>query len=127
VVVITGASAGIGRASARAFAARGDSIALIARGTRGLQAAREELTALGARAASFPVDVADADALDAVAGRIEEELGPIDVWVNVAFTSVFARFVDITAAEYERVTSVSYLGYVNGTRSALRRMLPRDR
>ncbi|MDF1601944.1 SDR family oxidoreductase [Nocardioides sp. YIM 152315] len=127
VVVVTGASGGIGRASAQAFAAHGDHVALVARGERGLAGARRDVERLGGRAGVYPVDVADAAALDEVADRVEDELGPIDVWVNVAFTSVFARFVDIEADEYRRVTEVSYLGYVNGTRSALRRMLPRDR
>jgi NAD(P)-dependent dehydrogenase (short-subunit alcohol dehydrogenase family) len=109
------------------FASRGSTVALVARGERGLHAARADVEALGGTAGVYPVDTADARALDKAADQIEEELGEIDVWVNVAFTSVFARFVDIEAEEFERVTQVTYLGFVNGTRSALRRMLPRDR
>ncbi len=127
VVVVTGASGGIGRATARLFAARGDTVALLARGARGLDGARHDAEALGASAATYVVDTSDAAAVEKVADQIEEELGEIDVWVNVAFTSVFARFVDIEAEEFERVTRVTYLGFVNGTRSALRRMMPRDR
>jgi NAD(P)-dependent dehydrogenase (short-subunit alcohol dehydrogenase family) len=127
VVAVTGASGGIGRATARRFAARGDTVALLSRGGRGLDGARRDVESLGGRAATYVVDTADAAALDKVADRIEEDLGEIDVWVNVAFTSVFARFVDIEPEEFERVTQVTYLGFVNGTRSALRRMLPRDR
>ncbi|GAA1795811.1 SDR family oxidoreductase [Nocardioides hankookensis] len=126
VVAITGASGGIGRATARAFAERGDAVALIARGERGLDGARHDVEELGGTAATYAVDVADAAALDAVAERVEDDLGPIDVWVNVAFTSVFARFVDIEPEEFRRVTEVNYLGYVNGTRSALRRMSVRN-
>jgi NAD(P)-dependent dehydrogenase (short-subunit alcohol dehydrogenase family) len=127
VVVVTGASGGIGRATAQLFAAGGDTVALLARGERGLEGSRREAEAHGGTVAMYAVDTADAAALDEVAGRIEEQLGEIDVWVNVAFTSVFARFVDIEPEEFERVTRVTYLGFVNGTRSALRRMLPRDR
>jgi NAD(P)-dependent dehydrogenase (short-subunit alcohol dehydrogenase family) len=127
VVVVTGASGGIGRAAARMFAEQGAQVALLARGERGLAAACAEIESVGGRAVAFPVDVSDAEALDRVAGEAEEQLGEIDVWVNVAFTSVFARFVDIGADEFERVTRVSYLGFVNGTRSALKRMRPRDR
>ena len=126
VVVVTGASGGIGRATARLFADRGATVALLARGERGLDSARAEIEAHGGRCGVYQVDTADPDALDRAADRIEDELGPIDIWVNVAFTSVFARFVDIEPDEFKRVTEVSYLGFVNGTRSALRRMLPRD-
>ncbi|SFC66087.1 Short-chain dehydrogenase [Nocardioides terrae] len=127
VVVVTGASGGIGRATARAFAKRGDSVALLARGEAGLEAAAEEVRAAGARALPISVDMADHAAVEGAAAEVEATLGEIDVWVNVAFSSVFARFVDIEPEEFERTTQVSYLGYVNGTRSALRRMLPRDR
>ena len=127
VVVVTGASGGIGRATAQLFAARGDTVALLARGERGLGGSRREAEAHGGTVATYAVDTADAAALDEVADQIEEELGEIDVWVNVAFTSVFARFVDIEPEEFERVTQVTYLGFVNGTRTALKRMMPRDR
>ena len=127
VVVVTGASGGIGRATARLFAERGDTVALLARGDRGLDGALRDVESVGGKASAYVVDTADAAALDKVAQQVEEELGEIDVWVNVAFTSVFARFVDIEPEEFERVTQVTYLGFVNGTRSALRRMLPRDR
>jgi NAD(P)-dependent dehydrogenase (short-subunit alcohol dehydrogenase family) len=127
VVVITGASGGVGRATARAFAARGDRVALMARGTRRLSAAASEIEGGGGTCMTVPVDVADQGALEAAADRVEATLGDIDVWVNVAFTSVFARFMDISAEEFERVTDVNYHGFVNGTRSALARMLPRDR
>src|SRR6476646_9608800 len=126
-VVVTGASAGIGRAVVREFAARGDSIALLARGSTGLQAAAADVKDVGGRGLPIEVDMSDAAAVEEAAAAVEDRLGPIDVWVNVAFTSVFARFMDIEPEEYERVTRVTYLGFVNGTRAALKRMLPRDR
>ncbi len=125
--MITGASAGVGRATVRAFAAKGWDIGLLARGQEGLDAARREAETAGARALAISIDVADAEAVEKAAGRIEAELGPIEVWVNNAMTSVFARALDTSADEYRRVTEVTYLGYVHGTLSALRRMVPRDR
>src|SRR6476659_9482412 len=119
VVVVTGASGGIGRATAIAFGARGAAVALLARGESGLQGAAKEVEAAGGRALVVPVDRA--------AATVEEQLGPIDVWVNVAFSSVFAPFWEIGAKEFARVTEVSYLGYVYGTMAALSRMRARDR
>ncbi|WP_433208153.1 SDR family oxidoreductase [Dactylosporangium sp. CS-047395] len=127
VVVITGASGGIGRATARLFAARGAAVALLARGEAGLKAAADDVEAAGGKALPISVDVADHCALDAAATRVEQELGEIDVWINDAFTSVFAPFTEIEPDEFKRVTEVSYLGYVYGTRAALDRMLPRNR
>jgi len=126
VVVVTGASAGVGRATVRAFAARGCSVGLIARGREGLEAAAREVEAAGGRALVLPCDVADAAGVEAAAARVEEELGPIDVWVNDAMASVFSPVMEMTAAEYRRVTDVTYLGYVHGTLAALKRMRPRD-
>ncbi|HEY2736252.1 MAG TPA: SDR family oxidoreductase [Polyangiales bacterium] len=126
VVVVTGAAAGVGRAAVRAFAKKGADLALIARGREGLEAAAAEVRAFGGRALVLPLDVADANALERAADRIEAELGPIQVWVNVAMVLVFGRFLDVTAEEFRRVTEVSYLGYVHGTQTALRRMIPRD-
>ncbi|MFZ0045371.1 MAG: SDR family oxidoreductase [Streptosporangiaceae bacterium] len=125
-VVITGASAGIGRATARLFGERGAKVGLIARGSAGLDAAALEVELAGGKALPVAADVADFDAVDAAATQIETELGPIDVWVNVAFTSVFAPFEEISAAEFRRVTEVSYLGFVHGTMAALGRMRARD-
>jgi NAD(P)-dependent dehydrogenase (short-subunit alcohol dehydrogenase family) len=125
-VAITGASAGIGRATARLFAERGAQVGLIARGAQGLRAAAEDVTAAGGTAHAVSADVADFGQVDAAATEIEEVLGPIDVWVNVAFTSVFAPFAEITPEEFRRVTEVTYLGYVHGTMAALSRMRPRN-
>ncbi len=127
VVVITGASAGVGRATARAFAKRGARIGLIARGEAGLEAAKADVERLGGRALVLPLDVADADAVEAAAATVEERFGPIDVWVNNAMASVFSPFKKMTAEEFKRVTDVTYLGFVHGTMAALKRMLPRDR
>jgi NAD(P)-dependent dehydrogenase (short-subunit alcohol dehydrogenase family) len=126
VVVVTGASAGIGRATAIAFGARGAKVALVARGEAGLAGATRDVEAAGGEALAIPTDVSDFAAVDEAAAQVESELGPIDVWVNDAFTSVFAKFVDIEPDEFRRVTEVSYLGFVYGTRAALSRMLPRD-
>ncbi len=125
IVVITGASAGVGRATVRAYARRGAHIGLIARGRDGLEAARREVEELGGRALVLPLDVADAEQVDLAADRVEKELGPIDVWINNAMVSVFSPVRETTAEEYRRVTEVTYLGYVHGTLAALRHMLPR--
>lgn len=127
VVVITGASAGVGRATVRAFARRGADIALIARGEEGLAAAQREVEQEGGRPIAIGADVSDAQAMLDAAERTERELGPIDVWVNNAMTSVFAAFWDIEPDEFRRVTDVTYHGYVNGTRAALKHMRPRDK
>src|SRR5437868_13410086 len=127
VVVITGASAGVGRATVREFARRGASIGLIARGRDGLEAARWEVEALGGKALAFSADVADPEQVEAAARQVEKKLGAIDIWVNNAMASVFSPIRQMTAEEFKRVTEVTYLGYVYGTLAALKRMLPRDR
>ncbi|MBV9013383.1 MAG: SDR family oxidoreductase [Pseudonocardiales bacterium] len=127
VVVITGASAGIGRASAQLFGARGAQVALLARGRAGLDGAAKDVENAGGTALPIPTDVADYEQVHAAARQVEDTFGPIDVWVNVAFTSVFAPFHEITPGEFRRVTEVSYLGFVYGTMVALARMRPRDR
>lgn len=127
VVVITGASAGIARAVAHQFGARGDRVALLARGEAGLAGARRDVERAGGQALTIPTDVADYEQVKAAADQIETTWGPIDVWVNVAFTSVFAPFLEIEPAEFKRVTEVAYLGFVYGTHVALSRMVPRDR
>jgi NAD(P)-dependent dehydrogenase (short-subunit alcohol dehydrogenase family) len=126
VVVVTGASAGVGRATVREFARRGAGIGLIARGCDGLEGARREVERAGGRALVLPVDVACADDVERAAAEVEDTLGPIDVWVNNAMVSVFSPVKHMTADEFRRVTEVTYLGYVYGTLAALRRMLPRD-
>ncbi|WP_285729213.1 SDR family oxidoreductase [Nocardiopsis sp. ATB16-24] len=127
VVVVSGASAGVGRATAREFAHRGYAVALLSRGQAGLDAAVEEARAEGVPAMSVAVDVSDADAVRGALARVESELGPVDVWVNCAFATVIAPFMEVEPEEYRRVTDVTYHGYVHGTRAALERMLPRDR
>jgi NAD(P)-dependent dehydrogenase (short-subunit alcohol dehydrogenase family) len=126
-VVVTGASGGIGRASAVAAGRRGDTVVLLARGEAGLDAAAREIEQVGGSAVPMSVDVADADAVFAAADKVEANIGPIDVWINDAFTSVFAPFDKIRPEEFRRVTEVSYLGYVYGTMAALKHMKPRDR
>ena len=127
VVVITGASAGVGRATVREFARRKAHIGLLARGIDALEVARREVEEAGGKALVLPTDVAHADQVEAAAERVERELGPIDVWINNAMNSVFSPVKKMQAEEYKRVTEVTYLGSVYGTLSALKRMLPRDR
>ena len=127
VVVITGASAGVGRATVRKFARHGARIGLLARGLDGLKAAQQEVEKLGGEALMIPTDVANADQVEAAVAQIEAELGEIDVWVNNAITSVFSPIKKMTPEEFRRVTEVTYLGCVYGTLAILKRMLPRDR
>src|SRR6266704_1802774 len=126
-VVITGASAGVGRATARKFARSGARVALLARGRDGLEAARKEVEEFGSKALVILVDVANADQVEAAAVQIEAELGKIDIWINNAMVSVFSPIKEMTPEEFRRVTEVTYLGCVYGTLAALKRMLPRDR
>jgi NAD(P)-dependent dehydrogenase (short-subunit alcohol dehydrogenase family) len=127
VVVVTGASAGVGRALVRRFAREGAHIALLARGLDGLEGARREIEEAGGRALVLPVDVARFDEVERAAAKTEEAFGDIDVWINNAMASVFSPVRQMTAEEYRRVTEVTYLGTVHGTLAALQRMLPRDR
>jgi short-subunit dehydrogenase len=127
VVVITGASAGVGRAVVREFAGHGAHIGLLARGREGLEGAKRDAESLGGKAIAIPTDVADPGQVEEAASRVEEELGPIDIWVNDAMATVFSPFSEITPEEYKRATEVTYLGFVYGTMSALRRMRPRGR
>ena len=127
MIAVTGASAGVGRAVVRRFARDGARLGLIARGRERLEAAAAEVEELGGQALVVPADVTDAEAVDEAAGQIEEHFGPLDVWVNNAMATVFARVAQIDPDEFRRATEVTYLGYVWGTQAALRRMLPRDR
>ncbi len=126
VVVITGASAGLGRAIAHAYAKRGAKLALLARNPEALDAAKQECEQMGGKAITIPTDVSDYDAVEAAAERAERELGPIDIWINDAMVSVFSPVKEMEAGDYRRVTEVLYLGFVHGTMAALKRMLPRD-
>ena len=126
VVVVTGASSGVGRATVRAFAKAGANVGLIARPSDRLEEAKREIEKEGQKAVAAPADVADAEQVQAAADRIERELGPIDIWVNNAMTTVFSRFIEITPEEYKRATEVTYLGAVYGTLAALRSMYPRN-
>lgn len=127
IVVVTGASAGVGRAAVRAFARQGADVGLIARGIDGLDGARREVEAEGGRALVLPADVASAGQVEEAAARVERDLGPIDVWVNNAMVSVFSPVRELLPDEVKRVTEVTYLGVVYGTLAALKHMLPRDR
>src|SRR4051812_2758048 len=127
IAVVTGGTAGVGRATVRELAARGDDVAILARGRGGPDGAVADVKDTGRRALGISVDVADPEAVDQAAEQVERELGPIDVWVNNAFAGFLAPFSEVTPEEFRRVTEVTYLGQVNGTRAALRRMRPRDR
>jgi len=126
VVVITGASAGVGRATARAFARRKARIGLIARGHEALEGTRQDVVRAGGEALSLPLDVSNPEALEAAADSVERRLGPIDIWINNAMLSVFSPVAAMTAEEFRRITEVTYLGYVYGTLAALKRMRPRN-
>jgi NAD(P)-dependent dehydrogenase (short-subunit alcohol dehydrogenase family) len=126
-IVVTGASAGVGRATVKAFAREGARMGLLARGQSGLEGALHDVQRLGGEAIMLPADVADSQQVETAAQKVEERFGPIDVWVNVAMTSVFSPIREMTPEEFKRVTDVTYLGFVYGTLAALRRMLPRDR
>ena len=126
VVVVTGATSGVGRATAERFGAEGAKVGLLARGEDGLEGAKADVEAAGGEAITVETDVSEAEQVKRAADRVEEAFGPIDVWVNNAMVTVFSRFLDIEPAEYERVTAVNYLGAVNGTRAALERMVERD-
>jgi short-subunit dehydrogenase len=126
-VVVTGASAGVGRAAAREFGKHGAKVALLARGEQGLENARAEIEAAGGEALCIPTDVADPEQVEAAAVRVERELGPIDIWVNDAIAVVFSPFKNIEPEDFKRSTEVCYLGAVYGTKAALKRMLPRER
>src|SRR5215216_1549711 len=126
VVVITGASAGIGRATARRFARDGARIGLLARGREGLEGAHRDVETLGGEALPIPTDVSDPVQVEAAASMVEERFGPIDMWINNAMVSVFSPVKEMQPEEYRRVTEVTYLGYVYGTLSALKRMMSRD-
>ncbi|MGK7397216.1 MAG: SDR family oxidoreductase [Candidatus Cyclobacteriaceae bacterium M3_2C_046] len=127
VVVVTGGSAGVGRAAVREFASQGFDVAILARGNDGLEGAKKDVEKAGQKALTFSVDVADAAQIEEAAEKVENELGPIDVWVNNAMNSVFAPFEDIILDDYKRVTEVTYLGQVYGTKAALKRMIPRNK
>jgi NAD(P)-dependent dehydrogenase (short-subunit alcohol dehydrogenase family) len=126
IAVITGASAGVGRAAAREFGKHGCKVALLARGRAGLEAAAREVEQVGGEAMVIPTDVADYDAVERAADQVVREWGRIDIWVNNAFAGIFSRFVDMSLDEYRRVTDVTYFGQVHGTRAALKHMLPRN-
>lgn len=127
IVVVTGASAGVGRAAVRVFAWQGAHIGLLARGRAGLEGAKNDVESLGGKAIVLPTDVGEADQVEQAADAVERQFGPIDIWVNNAFCSVFSPAREMTPADYRRVTDVTYLGFVHGTLAALHRMLPRDR
>ncbi|HYY17093.1 MAG TPA: SDR family oxidoreductase, partial [Gammaproteobacteria bacterium] len=127
VVVITGARAGVGRATAQAFARLGARIGLLARGEEELETAKREIETLGGQAVAIPTDVADPEQVEHAAALVEDTFGPIDIWINNAMTTIFAPFIEISPTDFKRATEVTYLGYVYGTRAALKRMLPRNR